>query len=735
MGGGGGEGEDDEDEESEDTGDEGEEGVPGELEYVDAEEGYEVGGPGGGEGVAGGGGREDDESSSSSSDEDESESSDEDEDEEDPNAVHSTESKPNSTINQKRSTKGGSHTLTIPSLTNGLSASTSFSSSSSSSSTSTSNSNMDTNANGSPIHVDGSGQQTTPIPLSTPNQANSVLSSVPPSSTGPAAGPSPTSLVAPTPPPGASASASASAPPPAGETSSTATVKPAKGKEKAGKGKGTKKHRTPSPSPPPPVPPPPLTTVRLELKLGGPSNYEVDVARRAKETGQRPWSPEPPVVVVPEVVVEEKKSIAQEYYDTSDPFIDDSELAVDQRTYFAQTKQQGFYVSSGEVALLKDPSHKSPKKPKSKKPGLGGSLSVASGSGKGKAGQGGRGNANGGDGTRDSPIALVELGGGAGVPGAGGAGMYGAGVSVSAPPGGVGRTGGSGGGVEEEGDEKAGMKRKRYITVVEGGKKRKIVNVNSFHPDLQAAIDVMKASIAAESWEQKGKFPPALKPKLGELAVKAIKLDEYDDHFFNLMPFTMTKLIKRTVYADHVGLLLERQDELLKQLEDLAKAGFARAEEEYQKSLLQWTARQEKFKLEAGGGGGAPTGSNAPTRHPTEERDKDAMDVEMPLASQPAGEAKKDGEKKEKDHPPPSRRYRLTEQMRGIIWDLVLLSNEACRLENEKNSCLEQGGRKVLYQKIVAAFPEGWMSSGQISRDVSAMKKRFEKEAMEMEES
>ena len=57
----------------------------------------------------------------------------------------------------------------------------------------------------------------------------------------------------------------------------------------------------------------------------------------------------------------------------------------------------------------------------------------------------------------------------------------------------------------------------------------------------------MKTHIAAESWEQKGKFPQALKPKLGELAVKAIKLDEYDDHFFNLMPvlfpynkFTMT---------------------------------------------------------------------------------------------------------------------------------------------------------------------------------------------------
>jgi hypothetical protein len=29
----------------------------------------------------------------------------------------------------------------------------------------------------------------------------------------------------------------------------------------------------------------------------------------------------------------------------------------------------------------------------------------------------------------------------------------------------------------------------------------------------------------------------------------------------------------------------------------------------------------------------------------------------------------------------------------------------------------EQGLRKALYQKILAAFPEGWMSSGQISRE------------------
>ncbi|KAJ3535388.1 hypothetical protein NMY22_g6514 [Coprinellus aureogranulatus] len=269
----------------------------------------------------------------------------------------------------------------------------------------------------------------------------------------------------------------------------------------------------------------------------------------------------------------------------------------------------------------------------------------------------------------------------------------------------------------------------------------------------------MKQAIAKENWEQKGKFPPALKPQLAQLALLAIRLDEYDDHFFNLMPvlfpynkFTMTKLIKRTVYADHIALLQARQDELLKQLKEIAEANYDNAEREYQKALLQWSARQERNQNQNQQNQASTTaanasaeasadGSNAPTRHPTEERDKDAMDTSEGGPPPPSQAQNPEGTAttgtKKADHPP-TRRYRLTDQMRGIIWDLVLLSNEACRLENEKNTyegsmivVSEQGGRKVLYQKIVSAFPEGWMSSGQISRDVSAMKKRFEKEAME----
>jgi hypothetical protein len=154
--------------------------------------------------------------------------------------------------------------------------------------------------------------------------------------------------------------------------------------------RGSRKNRTPSPSPPPPPPPPPPpSTIRLDIPLGGPDNYEVNISSLAKATGQRPATPEP-IAIKPETTesgaddekdravaqgvvkrkkagpfltlytlyscaaVQQRKSAASEYYDTTDPFIDDSELGLDQRTYFAQTKQQGFYVSSGEVVLLKE---------------------------------------------------------------------------------------------------------------------------------------------------------------------------------------------------------------------------------------------------------------------------------------------------------------------------------------------------------------------------------------------
>ena len=68
------------------------------------------------------------------------------------------------------------------------------------------------------------------------------------------------------------------------------------------------------------------------------------------------------------------------------------------------------------------------------------------------------------------------------------------------------------------------------------------------------------------------------------------------------------------------------------------------------------------------------------------------------------------------------------------------------QLEGTNQVVSDQGVRKGLYQKIVASFPEGWITSGQVSREgtlsssrprhvalltafpVSVMKKKYEKE-------
>ncbi len=96
--------------------------------------------------------------------------------------------------------------------------------------------------------------------------------------------------------------------------------------------------------------------------------------------------------------------------------------------------------------------------------------------------------------------------------------------------------------------------------------------------------------------------------------------------------------------------------------------------------------RQERAKLEVGG-------ENMDQSH---EGSPAASDVQatpmMPRAALdhstlPADDGEHDdgaGGGKGRDTHPPAKRYRLTDQMKTIIWQLVCLSNECCRIENEK---------------------------------------------------
>jgi hypothetical protein len=162
----------------------------------------------------------------------------------------------------------------------------------------------------------------------------------------------------------------------------------------------------------------------------------------------------------------------------TDPFIDDSELAIDERTFIAQTKQQGFYVFSGEVALLKEKSHR---KPKSKKSTLPAPEPIAGPSNYPHALNLSTHSQAQPQGSKDVPIALLSDG---------------------EETGGKRRTRGSG-------DSPNGKKKRRVVDLVRAGPNthfgiltNSTLSQHPFHPDLEAAIEDLKAAIS------KGTYPP-----------------------------------------------------------------------------------------------------------------------------------------------------------------------------------------------------------------------------------
>lgn len=85
--------------------------------------------------------------------------------------------------------------------------------------------------------------------------------------------------------------------------------------------------------------------------------------------------------------------------------------------------------------------------------------------------------------------------------------------------------------------------------------------------------------------------------------------------------------------------------------------------------------RQEKLKAESAEAGSvsgdAAANGTAPAPHAGDETAPSGAEDTAPKANA-------------KEAHPPAKKYRLTEPMKSIIWQLVCLSNECCRIENER---------------------------------------------------
>ncbi|KDN44600.1 hypothetical protein RSAG8_05365, partial [Rhizoctonia solani AG-8 WAC10335] len=274
-----------------------------------------------------------------------------------------------------------------------------------------------------------------------------------------------------------------------------------------------------------------------------------------------------------------------------------------------------------------------------------------------------------------------------------------------------------------EGNTSLGMKRQRTetngagnVTAPVGGKKARktLVDTEPFSSALEERLKELHDEIKAYSWENKAKFPPNLKPRLTTVALEALKLGEYNDNFFNYLPkifpynrFTMLKLTRRLMYKDHSEMLKQRGEALLTELKQLVDQGLPDQEKLHTDAIKLWESKQSSALAK------------------WQEETQHAQATHVPQEQLPT----------RPDLPPPPKRYKWSDAIKENVWQQVCLCNELAALANEAHGfdqnlapkMSEQSLRKSLYQKIVGVFPDGWLTSNLISREVSEMKRKEKK--------
>ncbi|KAG8925340.1 hypothetical protein FRC02_009733 [Tulasnella sp. 418] len=278
----------------------------------------------------------------------------------------------------------------------------------------------------------------------------------------------------------------------------------------------------------------------------------------------------------------------------------------------------------------------------------------------------------------------------------------------------------------------------------------------NFSVNVTGALHDLKTKIDNSLWER-GKFPQNLKASLVEVATLALKIGDYNDSFFDYLPlifpynrFTMRKLTIRLMYNTHQHFLVERQEALLAELKQIATDGFEKAKEDYAKACIAWEEKQ-KIEQSEKSISGAESGTisdsamdvhtfNSYAAESTSEAASlvasatDAASEDVSDNNQMKGVLARGGisayiAQRRRKGQSPQKRFKWTDDIKSRAWGMLCLCMESCRIKALVHSwdpsiplVNEIAAKKELYKKIIGAFPEGWMNSRVISRELNQMK-------------
>lgn len=440
-----------------------------------------------------------------------------------------------------------------------------------------------------------------------------------------------------------------------------------------------------------------------------------------------------------------------EEYDSNDPFVDDSELQIDEPTHSAKPVSKGFYVAIGDIELERLQKKQRGVNQAEVSPAAG---SVMAGAGAGAGhhhGGGGGGGAGAGTGIvlsgnrtggRDAPPSylihgtqlevsnrMIQLR----------AEERGRSLSPSIP---LEELQGDSIGLLDPSDDKkqAGSRNSPVKTEEEPASKKKTYPTKPVSKVLAAEFEHLRRLVAKEDFSVRSKFPMSLRPPLRKAARVALELGEYNENFFNYLPaifpynrFTMSKLVKREFFEDHVNLLKRKQDELYDDLKEAIQDALPACRAEYEEASKKWR--------EAGGTGAVETngGANGHSVAVIDVEGDEAMTTvgegEQTQITTPSGDGGGGGG--------PIRRWRWTERMREDVFQIILLENGITELRIEKNK-LENSAeviselvmRKGAYKRMNDLFPEdeNWTTTTAISKEFSMTKKKHDRQNHAMAE-
>ncbi|KAI8575965.1 hypothetical protein K450DRAFT_259198 [Umbelopsis ramanniana AG] len=246
-------------------------------------------------------------------------------------------------------------------------------------------------------------------------------------------------------------------------------------------------------------------------------------------------------------------------------------------------------------------------------------------------------------------------------------------------------------------------------TVDEKPKKgaNKPVKLTPLDPAVEKIMDRLREDVAKEDFAVKSKFPPTLRPTVlaaGTLVFRQANGpdDNFVNHLMAILPYN--KFTLRKFLYKQVGPL--RIDELQTEIDGMITVLKQQVDEAMPAQIKQHAEIVAKTKEEDG-------------PKPSEGSDATTDD-----------NAKEDGEQAGS-----ATRFRFNEETRKTLYNIMKAEVARTSLKNELNQLLktneqpisETTARKQMYQRLMQCFPDGWMTTYDMSRQYSQYKVRQQK--------